>query len=68
MGLEGIVSKRKESRYQSGRTREWVKVKTFIESEFVVVGYERLGGKPATVLLAAKDDGELLLVCHRHAP
>jgi bifunctional non-homologous end joining protein LigD len=28
MGLEGIVSKRRDSRYASGRSREWVKVKT----------------------------------------
>jgi bifunctional non-homologous end joining protein LigD len=27
MGLEGIVSKRKGSRYQSGRSRAWVKAK-----------------------------------------
>ena len=27
MGLEGIVSKRKGSRYQSGRSRDWVKAK-----------------------------------------
>jgi ATP-dependent DNA ligase len=27
MGLEGIVSKRKGSRYQSGRTRDWLKAK-----------------------------------------
>jgi hypothetical protein len=27
MGLEGIVSKRKSSRYQSGRSRDWVKAK-----------------------------------------
>lgn len=28
MGLEGIVSKRSESRYHSGRSREWIKTKT----------------------------------------
>ena len=27
MGLEGIVSKRKGSHYQSGRSRDWVKAK-----------------------------------------
>jgi bifunctional non-homologous end joining protein LigD len=27
MGLEGIVSKRKGSRYQSGRSRDWVKAR-----------------------------------------
>jgi bifunctional non-homologous end joining protein LigD len=28
MGLEGIVAKRRDSRYRSGRCREWIKVKT----------------------------------------
>ena len=27
MGLEGIVAKRLDSRYQSGRCREWIKIK-----------------------------------------
>jgi bifunctional non-homologous end joining protein LigD len=27
MGLEGIVAKRRDSRYRSGRTRDWIKVK-----------------------------------------
>ena len=28
MNLEGIVSKRKDSAYRSGPTRDWIKVKT----------------------------------------
>jgi bifunctional non-homologous end joining protein LigD len=28
MGLEGIVSKRKDSAYRSGSTKDWLKVKT----------------------------------------
>jgi ATP-dependent DNA ligase len=27
LGLEGIVSKRKESRYRSGRSPDWIKTK-----------------------------------------
>jgi len=27
MGLEGIVAKRRDSRYRSGRTRDWIKIK-----------------------------------------
>ena len=27
MGLEGIVAKRRDSRYCSGRCREWIKIK-----------------------------------------
>jgi ATP-dependent DNA ligase len=28
MGCEGIVSKRADSPYRSGRTRDWIKVKS----------------------------------------
>jgi ATP-dependent DNA ligase len=27
LGLEGIVAKRRDSRYRSGRCREWIKIK-----------------------------------------
>jgi bifunctional non-homologous end joining protein LigD len=27
LGLEGIVSKRRDSRYRSGRSKDWIKVK-----------------------------------------
>jgi bifunctional non-homologous end joining protein LigD len=29
MGLEGIVAKRRDSRYHSGRSRDWIKIKTW---------------------------------------
>jgi DNA ligase D-like protein (predicted ligase) len=44
-GLEGIVSKRLDSAYRSGRSKHWLKVKCFIESEFLVIG---LGVDPKT--------------------
>lgn len=59
MGLEGIVSKRRASSYQSGRSRDWLKIKTFTIGEFVVIGYERPGNAPATLLVASELDGEL---------
>jgi bifunctional non-homologous end joining protein LigD len=40
-GLEGIVSKRPESRYMSGeRSKLWLKAKTFTTSTFELVGVE----------------------------
>lgn len=57
MGLEGIVSKRSASSYQSGRSRDWLKVKTFTVSEFVVIGYERPGNAPAALLVASEEAG-----------
>lgn len=52
MGLEGMVSKRRRSRYRSGRTSGWLKVKTFAEDEFIVIGAERASGGPSCALLA----------------
>ncbi len=39
VGFEGIVSKRAEARYSSGRSGEWLKIKCTNRQEFVVVGY-----------------------------
>ena len=39
LGLEGIVSKRADAPYISGRSHLWLKSKCFERQEFVVVGY-----------------------------
>ena len=39
VGLEGIVSKRKDAPYVSGRGRDWLKVKCLGRQEFVIVGW-----------------------------
>ena len=47
--LEGIVAKRLDSRYLPGkRTRDWLKVKTHLEQEFVVAGYTKGTGRRAS--------------------
>lgn len=58
LGLEGIVSKKLSSRYRSGQTRAWLKVKCFAEAEFVVVGVEHDSG-PTTLLLARDTESGL---------
>jgi bifunctional non-homologous end joining protein LigD len=64
MGLEGIISKRRSAPYQSGRGRDWVKVKCLQEQEFVIVGYtDPQGSRTAfgALLLAAHGgDGRLV--------
>ena len=50
-GLEGIVCKRAGSRYVSGRTRDWLKVKCFDEADFNLIGVRREPGKPAMAAL-----------------
>ena len=38
--LEGIVSKRADAPYRSGRSGDWLKTKCSSNQEFVVIGYE----------------------------
>lgn len=38
--LEGIVAKRRDSRYHQGkRTKEWIKCKNLLDDDFVICGY-----------------------------
>jgi bifunctional non-homologous end joining protein LigD len=39
LGLEGLISKRRDAPYVSGRSRSWLKIKCGMRQEFVVVGY-----------------------------
>jgi ATP-dependent DNA ligase len=56
LDLEGIVAKKASSRYISGRAKTWLKVKSFTESEFVVVGWDPPDRGPAVALLAEETD------------
>ena len=60
-GLEGVVSKKADSTYRSGRTQAWLKTKLINEQEFVVIGYQpsARGRAFASLMLAEKVDGEL---------
>lgn len=61
LGLEGIVSKRADAKYQSGRTSTWVKVKSRPIGDFVIAGYtvSAAAGGLASLALAEFVDGEL---------
>ena len=39
MGLEGVISKRNDRQYRSGRGEDWIKVKCIQSQEFVIAGY-----------------------------
>ena len=64
LGLEGMVAKKKESRYESGgRSRSWLKIKFALEQDFVVIGYtEGQGSRSDTfaALLLGYYEGGLL--------
>jgi bifunctional non-homologous end joining protein LigD len=60
MGLEGVVAKRRSSRYLPGvRTKDWLKVKRKGRTLAVVVGYTTPTGRPGGLLLGAYANGQL---------
>ena len=60
VGLEGVVAKRKDSRYQSGeRSGAWVKLKLDKQQEFVIGGY-RPGPNGVDALLVGYHEGKQL--------
>lgn len=55
MGLEGMVSKRPDSRYKSGRTDAWLKTKCYEESTYEVAAVLREPGRPAVAYMVTPD-------------
>ena len=62
-GLEGIMSKRVDSLYRSGRGRDWLKIKCLKGEELVIGGYSRseVKGKPFSSLLLGTFEGGRLI-------
>jgi bifunctional non-homologous end joining protein LigD len=64
MGLEGIVSKKADSRYLQRRSDAWVKVKRVDVGAFTVIGYLSSAPKSVTSLILAEErQGELVYAC-----
>ena len=64
-GLEGIVSKQKDSPYTSGRSALWVKSKCVKRQEFVIGGYSEPQGarnRFGALLLGVYEDGKFRYV------
>jgi len=62
-GYEGLVSKRADAPYRSGRTRNWLKTKCTRRQEFVIVGWTESSAKRrgfGALLLGQYEDGELV--------
>jgi bifunctional non-homologous end joining protein LigD len=49
LGLEGLMLKRRDARYESGRTEAWLKAKCRLRQEFVVCGFTARGGREGEV-------------------
>ncbi|HJT21599.1 MAG TPA: DNA ligase D, partial [Nitrospira sp.] len=60
--LEGLIAKRPESPYRSGRTRHWLKIKCEQRQEFVIGGFTEPGGarQGFGALLVGYYDGDRL--------
>ncbi|HEX6267857.1 MAG TPA: DNA ligase D [Burkholderiales bacterium] len=67
-GLEGVVGKRKDSRYEAGRrSTSWLKVKATRSADFVIGGYTRGKGSRAplgALLVGYWEDGRLRYASH----
>ena len=64
-GLEGIIAKRRDLPYRSGRKGDWLKIKCVQSENFVIVGYEpstKVPGSIANLLLAARAGSGLAYV------
>ena len=61
-GLEGVMAKRADSRYEQERSRQWQKVKVRPRQELVVVGYtkgQRRRERMGALVLAVQEQGGL---------
>ncbi len=64
MNLEGIVSKKSDSPYQSGRVESWVKLKCKKSESYPIIAFvEKLGARPRRIasLYVGRYDGQRLL-------
>lgn len=62
LGLEGVMLKRADASYASGRTETWIKLKCQLRQEFVVIGFNDRAGSRSEVgslLLGYHEDGKL---------
>ncbi len=66
MGLEGMIAKRKDSKYYIGkRTSEWLKIKNIQTQEAIIVGYTAPKGSRSSfgsLLLAVKKKSKLVYI------
>jgi bifunctional non-homologous end joining protein LigD len=67
-GFEGVVGKRKDSRYEAGkRSQAWLKVKPTRSADFVIGGYTQGKGSRGTlgsILVGYWDKGKLRFASH----
>lgn len=63
--LEGIVAKKKESKYYfDKRTKDWVKCKVMASDDCIICGYIRKANNMTSMVLGQYDNGELVYRGH----
>lgn len=63
--LEGIVAKRKDSRYYfDRRTKDWIKIKYLQDDDFVVLGYVPKENSMNSIILGQYQNGQLVYKGH----
>src|SRR6201988_5118490 len=62
LSLEGIISKKLEARYHSGRSESWTKAKVRAGHEVVIGGWKSNNGKFSSLMAGVYRDGHLAFV------
>lgn len=63
--LEGIVAKRKDSRYYfDRRTKDWIKIKYLLDDDFVVLGYVPKENSMNSIILGQYQNSQLVYKGH----
>jgi len=63
MAMEGVIAKRRDAPYVSGRTETWLKLKCTLQQEFVICGFTCRSGTKREVgglLIAYHHEGQLV--------
>ena len=64
-GLEGIVAKRKDSKYYFGkRTKDWIKMKALLDDDFIVCGYYQKADNVTSIILGQYENNILCYQSH----
>ncbi|HAN09349.1 MAG TPA: DNA ligase [Clostridiales bacterium] len=64
-GLEGIVAKKKDSKYYFGkRSKDWIKIKALIDEDFIVCGYFQKSDSIISVLIGSYSEKNIVYRGH----
>jgi len=64
-GLEGIVAKRKDSKYYFGkRTKDWIKMKAMLDDDFIICGYFEKEAGVTSVILGCYSGNRIVYQSH----